>query len=163
MHLCRIPITKEVLTGKNEGESQNWVISFLQKFSVNLSFGEGFIFSCLFFAKKFILSILTSDFYFLLSCLMNKTTATLLAKLHLTGNEKKNQTTKLFKSSDNFFNAKAILLPLTDKNKLNVIVNESQALAFGITAEDIITLKNSRGEVIVVDVTVSSEIKSGTI
>jgi hypothetical protein len=62
---------------------------------------------------------------------MNKTTANILAKLHLTGNEKKNQTTKLFKSSDNFFNAKAILLPIKDGgNKLNVIINEAQALAF---------------------------------
>jgi AMP phosphorylase len=94
---------------------------------------------------------------------MNKTTATLLEKLHLGGKQTKNQTTKLYKSSDNFFNAKAILLPIKDGNKLNVILNEEQALGFGINAEDIITLTNSKGEKIVANAMLSFEIKPGTI
>ncbi|MDR2415045.1 MAG: hypothetical protein LBD75_00015 [Candidatus Peribacteria bacterium] len=62
---------------------------------------------------------------------MNKITTTLLAKLHLTGTNQKNQTTKLFKSSDNFFTAKATLLPMKDGgNKFNIILNYAQALGF---------------------------------
>jgi AMP phosphorylase len=93
---------------------------------------------------------------------MNKTTATLLQKLHLVPTQK-NQTTKLFKSSDNFFNAKAILLPIKDGTKLNVILNEAQALGFGITAQDIITITNKNGEKIVANALLSGEIKEGTI
>ncbi|MDR0649842.1 MAG: hypothetical protein LBG59_00060 [Candidatus Peribacteria bacterium] len=95
---------------------------------------------------------------------MNKTTATLLAKLHLTGNSQKDPTTKLFKSSDNFFTAEAIVLPIKDGgNKFNVILNDSQALGFGITAEDNVTITNHQGENIVTNVVLSSEVKPGTI
>jgi AMP phosphorylase len=94
---------------------------------------------------------------------MNKTTATLLAKLHLTGNSQKNQTTKLFKSSDNFFTAKAILLPIKDGNKFNVILNYAQALGFGITAEDNVSITNHQGGTIVANVILSAEVKPGTI
>ncbi|MDR0608117.1 MAG: hypothetical protein LBG52_07455 [Candidatus Peribacteria bacterium] len=93
---------------------------------------------------------------------MNKTTATLLQKLHLVP-ARKSQETKLFKSSDNFFNATAILLPIKDGAKLNVILNAEQALGFGITAQDIVTLINKKGEKIVVNATLSEEVKAGTI
>ena len=75
----------------------------------------------------------------------------------------KNQTTKLFKSSDNFFNAKAVLLPLKGGNRLNVVLNEAQALGFGVNMEDNVTLTKENGEKIVTHVTVSSEMKPGTI
>jgi AMP phosphorylase len=94
---------------------------------------------------------------------MNNTTANMLAKLHLGGHKHNNQTTKLFKSSDNFFNAKAVLLPIEDGDKLNVVLNEAQALGFGITAEDIVKLTNKNGETIVAQVALSGEIKPGTI
>jgi len=42
----------------------------------------------------------------------------------------KNQTTKLYRSSDNFFNAKAFLLPVKEGHNLKVILNEEQALGF---------------------------------
>lgn len=75
----------------------------------------------------------------------------------------KNQTTKLYKSSDNFFNVKVILLPIKDGEKMNAILNEEQALAFGITAEDNISLIKENGDKIVANVMLSSEIKPGTI
>jgi len=83
---------------------------------------------------------------------------------NLTGNKSsKNQSTKLYRSSDNFFNAKAIILPLKDGKKLNVILNEEQALGFGVNMEDNVTITKENGEKIVANVIVSSEIKPGTI
>ncbi|MDR3168270.1 MAG: hypothetical protein LBU27_00465 [Candidatus Peribacteria bacterium] len=93
---------------------------------------------------------------------MNKIATTLLQKFHFVPTQK-NQVTKLFKSSDNFFNAKAVLLPIKDGTKLNVILNEAQALGFGITAQDIITLTNRNGEKIVANAMLSGEIKAGTV
>ncbi|MDR0282067.1 MAG: hypothetical protein LBI53_01745 [Candidatus Peribacteria bacterium] len=52
----------------------------------------------------------------------------------------KNQTTKLYRSSDNFFNAKAFLLPVREGHDLKVILNEGQALGFGINIGDKVEL-----------------------
>ncbi|MDR0369842.1 MAG: hypothetical protein LBH96_05020 [Candidatus Peribacteria bacterium] len=46
---------------------------------------------------------------------------------------------------------------------MNAILNEEQALAFGITAEDNISLIKENGDKIVTNVMLSSEIKPGTI
>jgi hypothetical protein len=82
----------------------------------------------------------------------------------LTGKkDNRNQTTKLYKSSDNFFSAKAKLLPFKDGDKMHVVLNEEQALGFGINAEDLVSLTKEDGEKIVANVVLSSEIKTGTI
>jgi AMP phosphorylase len=78
-------------------------------------------------------------------------------------NRHKNQTTKLFRSSDNFFNAQVTLLPLKDGKKMNVVLNEQQALGFGVNMEDNVTITKGDGEKVVANVIVSSEMKPGTI
>ena len=75
----------------------------------------------------------------------------------------KNQTTKLYKSSDNFFNAKAFLLPVKEGHNLKVILNEAQALGFGVTIGDKVELLKKNGEKIVVDALLSGEIAPGII
>jgi AMP phosphorylase len=95
---------------------------------------------------------------------MNKTLTAIINKLSSNENHHKNQTTKLFKSSDHFFTAKALLLPVKDGgNKFSVVLSESQALGFGINIEDSVSLTNSKGEKIVANVLLSSEIKPGIV
>ncbi len=76
----------------------------------------------------------------------------------------KSSQTKLFTSSDKFFNAKAILLPILDGGtRYNIVLNEYQALAFGITAEDLASLTNEKGDKITANVLLSDQVKSGTV
>lgn len=91
----------------------------------------------------------------------NKLT-TLLTNIS-SGKKKKNQTTILGKSSDNFFNAKVILLPVKEGGKFTVVLNEEQALGFGINAEDKVSLLKENGEKIVTEVAFSDLIKPGTV
>lgn len=72
--------------------------------------------------------------------------------------------TKLFKSSDNFFNVKAILNPVIEGwNTFSITLNQHQALAFGITAEDKATLTNKKGEKIACEVSLDPKLHSGTV
>ncbi len=83
---------------------------------------------------------------------------------HLAGKTPlKNQTTKLYRSSDNFFNAKAFLLPVKEWHDLKVILNEGQALGFGVNIWDKVELLKNNWEKIVVDALLSWEIAPGII
>ena len=62
-----------------------------------------------------------------------------------------------------FFYAKAHILPMKDGEKFNVLLNENQAMAFGITSEDKVSLMRANKEKFVADVVLSSDIEEGTI
>jgi hypothetical protein len=82
----------------------------------------------------------------------------ILSKLFLKKSKNKNQTTALFTDDDKFLTLKVLPLPVKNADTFTAVLNEEQALGFGITASDKITITKQNGEKLVTNVAVSSKV-----
>lgn len=87
----------------------------------------------------------------------------IFAKLFGKESSNKDLTTKLFTDSDKFLHLKVDYYPIKDVETFTIVLNEAQALAFGITAADRVSIKKANGEQITSNVVVSAKVSSGHI